>query len=144
MGIESAVYQYVADPSESNLAREALVRLGAVAIDEKHFVLRGPRHWIDAQLGLPEPLVSLRVALCNPIDVLDVLRSVFAGLLRTGGGEILDVATDRRMSALDEGSWHYVSLSYLSRREDFHRLFGDMEAPISADTVFDHVEHNER
>jgi hypothetical protein len=144
MGIESTVYQLIPETQESLCARQVLLDFGAEEVDEHRFVLRGPEHWIDIQVGVPEPLVSLRVALCNPTSVLDVLRSVLAALLRGCEGEIVDIEGDRRISVLDEDTWRVLLASYELRRQEFRRQFGEMEAAISADEVFDYLERPDR
>ena len=143
MGIESAVYWFVPGSGDSALARSTLAALGAQVVNEEHMILRGADHWIDVQLDVPPPTVTLRIALSNPPRALGVLRETLSALDDADPGEVVDVATRERYETLDDSSWTVIAASFERRKREFQSHFGDFTAAISADDVFDRV-HRER
>lgn len=148
MGVESANYSVsVTD----GLARfdEVLLRLGGTRKQDEsassfdRWIVSGERHWIDVMRGKlgtgGEPAISVRVAVCNPPDVESVLRQVLATLLKEFSGQLRDGQTCRSYRALDDASWSEVQEAFAAKRAQFRQHFGDVEAAVSGDDVFEAV-----
>src|SRR6187402_980022 len=96
MGVESANYMYALSQDDCDVGK-TLEELGAVkqTADSDRFdywVLKGEQYWIDFQFGSfsAQRALSIRVALCNPVDVLIELRNVLEVLSERCAGILLD------------------------------------------------------
>lgn len=136
MGIESAVYRFVPRERDSAPARAALVEAGAEVVGPNHLVLAGPQYWIDVEIDVPPPMVSLRVAFTNPPLIVKELRDVFATLEGSGYGEVVDMAAHDRFGVDDKACLEQLLRVFELRREAFQRDFGPFEAAVSANEVF--------
>ena len=137
--MESAVYSWMPASGDSAKCRDALVMLGAEAVDAEHLILREAGHWIDVQIDVPAPSVSLRLAFCNPEPALAALRAAFEALEGAGPGELVDVATRERFPSIDDATWARVVSTFEERRQEFRSHFGEFTAAISAEEVFEYV-----
>jgi hypothetical protein len=85
-----------------------------------YYVLRGPEHWVDTQVGAfsvaPGASVSVRVALPNPLPVLGALRKLFTLLLTEGEGYIIGKESNRTFTRINDGSWQIIESAYKARR----------------------------
>lgn len=143
MGVESANYVYALSPHNCDVDK-TLEKLGAVKqrADPGRFdywVLKGERYWIDFQLGSfnAQCALSIRVALCNPVDVLVVLRNVFEVLSDTCAGTLLDKQSGLKHSRWSEAAWGTVEEAYAGKQAEFQKYFGPFEAAISGSDVFE-------
>ena len=145
MGVESANYAFVPDQPLEAIPR-LMVELGAEerspfpATNFQRWALRGEHYWIDIMLGSlgpsSRPSVSVRVALCNPLEVGCPMEQLFQLLLRELQGTLLDRQTKRSYRSLDQASWLQVWDAFCKKKEEFHCNFGVFEAAISGDDVF--------
>ena len=140
MGVESANYQirYSDDPGEG--FTRAMLVLGAEVVDDgssvRSVVRSDDRYWLDLQAWPERSLVSVRVALCNPPEVLPMLRTVLSVLAAAAPGVVVDVDGDAHYVDLADRSWSAVAESFERRRAEFRQYFGDYTAAISGGEVF--------
>jgi hypothetical protein len=142
LGVEAANYRFKAkQPIDSSAITAFLTEVGAVPAEGGGaFVLSSPAYWIDLQSIHAEPgnatEVSLRIALCNPDDVLKALRTLFRQLLERFEGMIIDEQRDAYYWEMGEESWFAMCAGFHHKQDEFRRYFGDFVAPISATDVF--------
>jgi hypothetical protein len=147
MGRESASYFLSLVPELEDAVVLALREGGAEPGDSDHtwidLRVRDPnRYWIDLRLHRgPEPLLEIRIALCNdewaiPGPLEDALTALPAGagqrpLRDEDGAELGPPAGEDWSRRLEE--------DYGRRRAAFVKRVGDFTAPISADHVYMYV-----
>jgi hypothetical protein len=147
MGRESASYLLTLGPELEDAVVVALREGGAEPAASDHtwieLRVRDPhRYWIDLRVHrAPEPLLEVRIALCNdewsiraPLE--RVLRALPPGaaqrpLRDEDGGELGPLAEDGWSLRLEE--------DYGRRRAAFVARVGNFTAPISADHVYMYV-----
>jgi hypothetical protein len=149
MGFESANYHYVPGCAGVRELTDLLLRAWAKPLPRAsgtfvYYVLRGPEHWIDIQVGAfsvaQGPSASIRVALPNPLPVLGALSKLFTLLLAEGEGYIIDKESKRTFTRINDSNWQIIESTYKARRALFQQYFGDFAAPISGEDVFAYVE----
>lgn len=141
MGFESANYQIRYEEQASAAAvRAARVLGGEFAShggDSTDLIIRDLDYWIDVKVWHEIPVVSVRVAYTNPPHVLGMLRSAIAALLAAAEATVIDLESDTRFTNVAPDSWRLLSDSYERGRDAFKAKFGDFDAPVSADRVFE-------
>jgi hypothetical protein len=145
MGLESANYVVVPNAGVAGVD-EVLASLGAErrtpfpGSDFPRWVLRSDNYWIDVMVGDlgPErkPGVSIRIALCNPIEAHAQLRDLMLALLESMPGVIFDKQTRRSHNGMSEETWRGLEGALSEKRAEFQRHFGPFEAAISGEDVF--------
>ncbi len=140
MGVESANYQICYDGSLEQELERAVGVLGADVVSSSgratEGVVQSDEFWIDLQIWSERPLVSVRVALCNPPGVLPMLRTILSTFAVLGRATVVDVDGDAHYEDLGARSWSGIVESFERRRAAFRDRFGDYTAAISADDVF--------
>jgi hypothetical protein len=58
------------------------------------------KFWIDLQVWWEQPVVSVRVALCNPPDVVAMLRTVLSTFVVLSPAVVVDMDGDAQYSVL--------------------------------------------
>lgn len=142
MGVESANYKVLFRNGSLDDVRDMLRHLRAeqqVSETFEKWVLNGERHWIDLML-LPgpenRPMLSIRVALCNPADVEKVLHVVLTEVLQSLDGKLRDEQTGKTYCDLAGTNWTELQAAFSDKRDQFQRNFGPFEAAISGENVF--------
>lgn len=145
MGIESANYT-IFPGADCEAVDEVLLRAKAVPVSTsspvgfQKWVVRGDRYWIDLMRGNFGPArreaLSIRIALCNPLDADEVLRTTLGGLLTELRGTLMDGQTKRTYETLDDEAWNEIVVALTIKRDQFRQFFGALEAPIGGDEVF--------
>lgn len=143
MGIESANYMIAPSGDMGALSRILLdlgCNLRSSSGELERWVLSGERYWIDVMIGPLGPnrtlAISVRLALSNPIEAIDVLRRVLSELLSHVSGELFDSQTGKAHSAMSDESWESIREGLTKKQEEFQQYFGPFEAPVSGDDVF--------
>jgi hypothetical protein len=148
MGLESANYVLYS----RELVAPRLVRIiqnfgGSENSDSRagtrDFVIHGERHWIDLR-WLPQtqtgrPAVFIRVALCNPNEVGQHLKQLFGELFRSGDVVMTDTRSKLQWFEWNDNMWDQLWASFQRQQADFRKTFGNYEAAISADKVFENL-----
>jgi hypothetical protein len=144
MGLESANYVlYSTDLGTSKLMKIIQSLGGAESSKNSKFSIHGERYWIDLhsleQSQTGRPATYIRVALCNPLDVSVPLRRLLDELFKSGDVVMTDTRSKLQWIAWNEQGWEELWASFLNQRSEFRRAFGNYEAAISADKVFENL-----
>ncbi|WP_141538652.1 hypothetical protein [Isoptericola jiangsuensis] len=111
--------------------------LGAVDA-EAHgtFVVAGSNYWIDLSVRTDGPRVDeiqFRVAVTNPVSVVDILDGLLAQISSHFNGSLTDAA-GRELTEPDVTS--SIRADFVRGRARFVSVFGEVDIPVSADDVF--------
>lgn len=147
MGRESASYFLSLAPEHEDAVVLALREGGAEPGDADHtwieLRVRDPdRYWIDLRVHRgPEPLLEVRIALCN--DEWSIRRPLEDALTALPPGAAQRPLRDEdgvELGAPAEDGWsRRLEEDYGRRRAAFVERVGDFTAPISADHVYMYV-----
>ena len=148
MGLESANYVLYSSKIGAPELERIIQNLGGhenpdASAGTRKFIIQGERYWIDllwlveSQTG--KPAIFIRVALCNPLDVSEHLKKLLEELFRSGGEVMTDTRSKLQWSEWNDKSWDQLWVSYQRQQADFRQSFGNYEAAISADEVFENL-----
>lgn len=145
MGFESANYMLV--PTDGvGAVSSILQQLGSEEQDPfpssnfARWILRGERYWIDVMVGGfgpdRKPSVSIRIALSNPVEAVEVLHRILRELMERAPGQLFDSQTRRSYAGMSDEIWQDIQTGFEKKRERFQQQFGPFEAAISGEDVF--------
>ena len=152
MGIESANYTITLKDGLERVP-EVLAQLGGlqrhgVRNDFQTWIFEDDHYWIDVMTGSFGPnsslAISVRVALCNPVDVEMRLRQLLTDLLGHFGGRLYDSQTSRSYTKVDDPAWTDIYGGFAAKRAQFRQHFGSFEAAISGERVFDVIRERQK
>lgn len=146
MGLESATYSYRIPSEAIGELRSLILALGGrsrqpdESNDVQDFVLADKDYWIDLRIlrspAIPEQAsLFVRVALCNPVKVESMLVHLVQELMKRVPGVLVDSWSGERWNSA--GELDELLTKYRLRKEEFKRYFGDFQAAVSGDGVFE-------
>jgi len=148
MGLESANYVLYSSKLEASQLVRIIQNLGGsensdTSTGNREFSIQGERYWIDlqrlAQSQTGRPAIFIRVSLCNPLDVGEHLKKLLDELFKSGDATMTDTRSKLQWLVWNEKSWKELWASFLNQRAEFRQAFGNYEAAISADKVFENL-----
>lgn len=152
MGLESANYVLYSSKIGIFQLERIIQKLGghenlAALTGTREFTIQGERYWIDvrwlAHSQTGSPAIFIRVALCNPVDVGNHLKQLIDELFKDTDTVMTDTRFKLQWLAWNDKSWDQLWTSYQRQRIDFRKTFGNYEAAICADKVFENLKKNE-
>jgi hypothetical protein len=136
MAIESANYFYIpSSGTEDDLIKVLDLHHAERMERARTWVIRGHNYWIDIMIQ-QGPQVSIRVALTNPPAVVEHLRKLLDAFWNAFPGKLVAPHESLSFTNWGEQEWKTIVADYRSRRDQFRRHYGEIEAPISADAVW--------
>ena len=149
MGLESANYTLNYGKIEASQLVRVVQNLGGQENSDaptgaRRFSIQGERYWIDlqwlAKSQTGQPVIFIRVALCNPLEVREHLKQLFDQLFKSGDALMTDSRSKLQWHVWNDRSWEELWSSYQQQRSEFRKTFGNYEAAISADKVFENLQ----
>jgi hypothetical protein len=149
MGLESANYMYVTNNASKDLLVNLLTEIPGThlksSMNDKFLYLEQVKDGflIDFQV-FPQAegsalKLSMRIALCNPNNVLEALTECFKVLISKFGGKIFDLETDKSFLSLTDDSIQQIREGFFQKKAKFQQWHGDFTAGISGDKVFEYM-----
>lgn len=145
MGIESVSYRFKPVSAEFSEVVDWLRSHGARSGGTRGaFIISGDDYWIDLIVradGRRVAVVQFRVAITNPISIVENLDDLFSRLRISFAGFF----TDARGRVLEDRDRSSVLLEdFSTARSRFVEVFGEIVMPVSADRVFDMLRATEK
>lgn len=104
-----------------------------------YFALHTTDYWIDLELAHDSAAgarLSIRIALCNKVAVLDILRRLLRDVQTECAGVVVDEQSGCNYKALPDDVWQEIVSRYEQRYQQFQVWFGDRHFAVSADDVW--------
>jgi hypothetical protein len=140
MGLESCNYVfYTKQDMVLSYLTKIISEIGYVQQYEPNIItLTLPnKFWIDLLL-LPgeQSALSIRVALCNPPDVLVALRQLVEALFKHYTGLFLCINNRKTYKKMTSTAFNQIANNFYQNQKILFDHFGFLEAAISAEDVF--------
>lgn len=114
-----------------------------VSVEDKRYVYRkGGEFWIDIELQ-DDFCLSIRIALCNPMDITLMKLDNLLLYLFKNGGVLYNLHTKDIFKWYDEDVKRKLIFSYEMRKKVFGEIYHDFEAAVSSEEFY-RIQHKKR
>jgi len=152
MSFESINYLFIPSRLKTKLLESVIIDYGAVfkindGIFREYVIFESEKYWIDVQIehhiDINFDSASVRIALCNPPQVLDKIGQLFSHLINTCGGYVAIWGSEQKIRSDDADSIAFLKNGYLEKQKEFRKYHGGFTAAISGGEVYAYMrEHN--